>query len=219
MVMMASNKSTSKEESMLNSESTVETMQTPQEPGVYTISSDKLPQESKLQAITTLDGITYYYGIPDIEGCEASENTKEYLETLISEARQLKIAELNATCDSLLVSFKSSATGTERIYDSEVEDQLNILALVAAGVDSYFRCALPNAPKENVKHTAAQMKQVFADGLKYKSVIIGICGILKAFVESQTSIDRIRSINWLWFDTNSQTIVDPADTVTEEVQA
>lgn len=185
----------------------------PETEGVYTLANGKLSQESKLQAITELDGITYYYGIPnpEIDNCEASENTKEYLETLIGEAKQLKIAELNATCDSLLVSFKSSATGVERIYDSEVEDQLNILALVAAGVDSYFRCALPGGAKENVKHTAQQMKQVFADGLKYKSVIIGICGILKAYVETQSSIDKIRRIAWTWFDTTNQTIADPLD--------
>lgn len=185
----------------------------PETEGVYTLANGKLSQESKLQAITELDGITYYYGIPnpEIDNCEASENTKEYLESLIANAKQLKIAELNATCDSLLVSFKSSATGVERIYDSEVEDQLNILALVAAGVDSYFRCALPGGAKENVKHTAQQMKQVFADGLKYKSVIIGICGILKAYVETQSSIDKIRRIAWTWFDTTNQTIADPLD--------
>lgn len=177
--------------------------------GVYTISG-KLSQESKLQAITTLDGIAYYWGIPNAEIDDVTESTrtKAELEELIANARQLKIAELNATCDSLLVNFKSSATGVERVYDSEVEDQLNILALVAAGVDSYFRCALPGGAKENVKHTAEQMKVVFVDGLKYKSVIIGICGILKAYVESQTNIDKIRKINWAWFNTETQSITD-----------
>lgn len=180
--------------------------------GVYTL-KEPLSQDSKLQAITTLDGTSYYYGTPDpdIDKCEIAEVSKEYLESKILEAKQLKIAELNATCDKLLLSFKSSATGAERIYDSEVEDQLNILALVAAGVDSYFRCALPDGPKENVKHTAAQMKQVFADGLKHKSVIIGICGILKAFVETQSDIDKIRTINWTWFNTETQTIQDLYD--------
>lgn len=183
--------------------------QNTQSEGVYTING-KLSQESKLQAITTLDGIAYYWGIPNAEIDDATESTrtKPELEELIANARQLKIAELNATCDSLLVNFKSSATGVERVYDSEVEDQLNILALVAAGVDSYFRCALPDGAKENVKHTAEQMKAVFADGLKYKSVIIGICGILKAYVESQTNIDKIRKINWMWFDTETQSITD-----------
>lgn len=176
---------------------------------VYTING-KLSQESKLQAITTLDGIAYYWGIPNAEIDDATESTrtKAELESLIADAKSAKIAELNATCDSLLVNFKSSATGAERVYDSEVEDQLNILALVAAGVDSYFRCALPDGAKENVKHTAEQVKAVFADGLKYKSVIIGICGILKAYVESQTNIDKIRKINWAWFNTETQSITD-----------
>lgn len=212
MAKSTNNKSTSKDVNVLDSETTEISE------GVYTLANGKLSQESELQAITELDGIIYYWGVPnaEIDDATPSERTKSELEALISEARQLKIAELNATCDSLLVSFKSSATGVERIYDSEVEDQLNILALVAAGVDSYFRCALPGGAKENVKHTAQQMKQVFGDGLKYKSVIIGICGILKAYVETQSSIDKIRRINWLWFNTETQTITDPLDIANAE---
>lgn len=177
---------------------------------VYTLKS-KLSQDSKLQAITTIDGITYFKGIPnpEIDDTEISNKTIAELEEAIANARSAKIAEMNAVCGKLLTSFSSSATGQERIYDNEVEDQLNILALVAAGVDSYFRCALPGGAKENVNHTAAQMKQVFADGVKHKSIIIGICGILKAYIGTQDNCDKIKTIEWSWFDTDIQSIIEP----------
>ena len=165
-------------------------------------------QNSDLRIVTILDGYTYLKrmipadeaGNP-IEGSETaidtdalefefeeSEFTLDELNEKIANAKSEKCSELNKFCDSLITSFKSSATGKERIYDSDIEDQLNIIALVAAGVDSYFRCSTDGVHKENVKHTAEQMKAVFADGLKYKSTIIGICGILKSYVESQIEI-------------------------------
>lgn len=177
---------------------------------VYTLKS-KLSQDSRLQPITTIDGITYFKGTPnpEIDDTEISNKTIAELEEAIADARSAKIAEMNGICDKLLTSFISSATGQKRIYDSGVEDQLNILALVAAGVDSYFRCALPGGSKENINHTAAQMKQVFADGVKHKSIIIGICGILKAYIKTQTDCDKIKTIEWSWFDTDIQSIIEP----------
>lgn len=174
---------------------------------VYTL--EKLSQDSKLKYITTIDGITYFYGIADSKiDKDAVESNISYdsLQEKIVEAQNAKKAELNLICDKLISQFKSSATGEERIYDANIEDQLNIMAIVAANVDSFFRCSKDGITKENIKHTAEQMKQVFADGLKYKSVIIGICGILKAYVESQYDCDKIKTIQWSWFDTENYTI-------------
>lgn len=165
--------------------------------------------ESKLQYITTIDGISYYETEELEDGLEAVDFTREALEGKVTEAKSSKIEELNRTCDTLIKQFKSSATGEERIYDADIEDQLNITAIVMAGVDSYFRCSKDGINKENVSHSAEQMKQVFADGLKYKSQVIGVCGILKAFVDSQTSVDTIKTINWGWFNAETMTIADP----------
>lgn len=166
-------------------------------------------QNSKLKPITTIDGVSYYETDELEEGLEAVQNTKESLLQALEEAKSQKILELNKTCDTLIKQFKSSATGEERIYDADIEDQLNITAIVMAGVDSYFRCSKDGINKENVSHSAEQMKQVFADGLKFKSQVIGICGILKAFVDSQTSVDTIKTINWGWFNADTMTIADP----------
>lgn len=166
-------------------------------------------QNSKLNPITTIDGINYYETAELEEGLIEVQNTKESLMQAVEEAKTQKIAELNKTCDALIKQFKSSATGEERIYDADIEDQLNITAIVMVGVDSYFRCSKDGINKENVSHSAEQMKQVFADGLKFKSQVIGICGVLKAFVDSQTSVDTIKSINWGWFNTDTMSIADP----------
>lgn len=118
-------------------------------------------------------------------------------EWLLAEAKQLKIKELNALCDSRLLSFESSALGEIHSYDSKLEDQLNLLGLVSAGVDSFFRCVKKGeSVKENKPHTKAQLAQVYKDGLTYKSEQIYKCGLLKAKVEAAKTLDEVQSIAW-----------------------
>lgn len=122
--------------------------------------------------------------------------TKEQ-ERLLNEAKAAKCAELNAVCDSHLVSFESSALGEIHSYDSALEDQLNLLGLVSAGIDSYFRCLKKGESlKENKPHTKAQLAQVYKDGLTYKSEQICKCGLLKARVMAAKTLDEVASVAW-----------------------
>lgn len=118
-------------------------------------------------------------------------------ERLLNEAKQLKIKELNALCDSHLASFESSALGEIHSYDSKLEDQLNLLGLVSAGIDSYFRCLKKGESlKQNLPHSKAQLAQVYKDGLTYKSEQIYKCGLLKAKVEAAKTLDEVASVAW-----------------------
>lgn len=118
-------------------------------------------------------------------------------ERLLNEAKQLKIKELNALCDSHLTSFESSALGEIHIYDSKLEDQLNLLGLVSAGADSFFRCVKKGESlKQNLPHTKAQLAQVYKDGLSYKSEQIYKCGLLKARVMAAATLDEVASVAW-----------------------
>lgn len=122
--------------------------------------------------------------------------TKEQ-ERLLAEAKELKIKELNAVCDSHLKSFESSALGETHIYDSVLEDQLNLLGLVSAGIDGYFRCLKKGESlKENKPHTKAQLAQVYKDGLTYKSEQIYKCGLLKAKVMAAATLDEVQGVAW-----------------------
>lgn len=122
--------------------------------------------------------------------------TKEQ-ERLLSEAKAAKCAELNAVCDSHLLSFESSALGEIHSYDSALEDQMNLLGLVSAGIDSYFRCLKKGESlKENKPHTKAQLAAVYKDGLAHKSEQICKCGLLKARVMAAATLDEVASVAW-----------------------
>lgn len=118
-------------------------------------------------------------------------------EQALALAKQEKCKQLNDKCDELLLSFESDALGEVYVYDSELEDQLNLLGIVSANIDSYFRCRKKDESiKANLPHSKEQLKQVYADGLAYKSQMIYRCGELKAKVQKALSLDEIASIVW-----------------------
>lgn len=115
----------------------------------------------------------------------------------LANAQKAKCEELNKVCDSHLLSFESSALGEVYVYDGKLEDQLNLLGLVSAGIDSYFRCLKKGENiKQNLPHTKAQLQQVYKDGLTYKSTMIYKCGELKAQVMKAASVEEAQSVKW-----------------------
>lgn len=115
----------------------------------------------------------------------------------LAKAKAAKCEELNKICDSHLLSFESDALGDTHIYDSELEDQLNLLGLVNAGVDSFFRCLKKGESlKQNLPHSKAQLAKVYKDGLTYKSEMIYKCGLLKAQTMACESVEAVEKIVW-----------------------
>ena len=121
---------------------------------------------------------------------------QEKIDAPLKNAKEAKIDELNKSCDDALKDFESSALGSPYIYDGDLEDQINIIGAINLGVPFYFRCRKEDGAKENLLHTAEQLKKVFADGVKYKSDILHKCAILKAKVESAQSIEEAQSISF-----------------------
>lgn len=121
---------------------------------------------------------------------------------LLSAAQKAKCEELNKACDKELESFKSSALGEEYTYDLATEDQINYIGLALAGQDAFMRCYKVDGNgeivgyKQNLPHTAAQIKQAYADGSAHKLAQITKCGELKAKVELATSIEEVEAISW-----------------------
>ncbi|MCE3037512.1 hypothetical protein LW135_06720 [Helicobacter sp. faydin-H20] len=125
------------------------------------------------------------------------QSLKNKMQKELEEAKENKIKEINNQCDLLLKTFKSDALGEVYIYDAKLEDQLNLMGLVLAGVDSFFRCQKQEEVfKQNIPHSKEQLKKLYQDALLYKSRIIGYCGELKKRVENCNSIDEIREITW-----------------------
>lgn len=89
-----------------------------------------------------------------------------------------KLQEINGMVGQHLAQgFKSAALGTPHIYDFNTEDQINLQALLSAGIDAEFRCrGLEESFKTYKPHTKAQLKKVFADGLARKAKILNFYG-------------------------------------------
>jgi len=78
-----------------------------------------------------------------------------------------KYDELSTACRSNITKgFISSALGAPHTYDSMTEDQINLMGAKLAGIDLEYTCTDANGVKAKRLHTAAQIGQVFADGVQ-----------------------------------------------------
>lgn len=170
----------------------------------------ELDKNDILQVIGSFDYIGEYEGKIYVKGENLSEPfipssypqpLQDKMNAELLNARKEKEKELNAECDERLKSFESNALGEVYIYDMNVEDQLNLMALSSLGIDSYFRCYKSGEPKANIPHTKAQLKKVYADGVKYKSEIIYACGVLKAYLLTLENREQIEALKWEDYET------------------
>jgi len=80
-----------------------------------------------------------------------------------------KITELSSACETAITSgFTSAALGVEHTYQSDRDDQLNLVGASTAGVDMAFKCRDANGVWAYRPHTAAQLAQVHHDGAAIK---------------------------------------------------
>lgn len=116
----------------------------------------------------------------------------------LAEAKSLKVAEINTKAESLITSgFNSSALGSPHTYQSDRDDQLNLLGTYQAGVDSLFKCLPSNSEEWEWKlHTPEQLKQVIQDGAAYKSELLQRANLLKGQVKAATVKRELNSIAW-----------------------
>lgn len=167
---------------------------------IYELSKDKVLRVSgSFEYIGEIDGKVYVKGehlsepfIPSI----LPQSLVDSIQLALTRARVEKEKEMNAKCNELLTYFESDALGESYIYDMSVEDQLNLMALATSKADSYFRCHKVGEPKANIPHTSAQLKKVYADGIKYKSDTIYACGVLKAYLLTLEDIEQIKTLQW-----------------------
>ncbi|WP_104759559.1 hypothetical protein [Helicobacter bizzozeronii] len=107
---------------------------------------------------------------------------------------QLCLRRINRVIQELLArGFVSAALGSPHRYDLNTEDQINLQALINAGIDAEFRCKEPEADfKTYKKHTKAQLKKVFADGLAYKARVLNFYGKQKESLHACQSLQAVQ---------------------------
>ncbi|WQW31175.1 hypothetical protein KVM62_01080 [Helicobacter pylori] len=127
--------------------------------------------------------------------------TKEqFLEKIKASALKTKKQELekeiNAICkEKITKEFKSEVLGSLHAYDMNLEDQMNLQALVIAGIDSVFRCAeVINGVvgfKTYKSHTKAQLLKLSQEALKFKSHLILFYGREKERLKAIASLEAL----------------------------
>ena len=169
-----------------------------------------------------IPAVSSYYDVsglpkPNIEVSEddwqvAIDNNYNYIDATTStlshkdfrtldELKASKTSEINSACEKAITSgFTSSALGTSCSYQSEQTDQLNLIGIVTAGQDDYFKCGVTDA-NGNVTwsyelHTIVQLQQVLTDGKAHKQGLLQKANTLKAQVTGATTVKDVEAIVW-----------------------
>jgi len=114
-------------------------------------------------------------------------------------AMEKKIMSLSVFAgNEITTGFYSSALGSPYFYDANLEDQVNLIGVVADGSPSMFSVRVfPNDPQKTyMQHTSSQLKQVMDDGKLFKLTILQKFNALKNNVLSCTTIGEINAIVW-----------------------
>lgn len=124
---------------------------------------------------------------------------KEDLDVVyLAEVKTDKIIELSVAAESEIINgFWSSALGTPHVYDSEPEDQLNLIGSVASGDDMYYACRdTVESAKQYLLHTNAQLTQVVRDGRDVKLAVLQKFNNKRNSVLAAADVVSIVAITW-----------------------
>ena len=147
---------------------------------------------------------TGFVQVPDNTICGMVQQTDGTFisSTSLADIKIAKISELNLSCEQTIISgFPSSALGTEHYYQSDRDDQTNLLGLVVAGQDSILKCGVLQTDGTilwtfDTPHTIGEIQQVFSAGATYKMEQLQKCNTLKQQVNSATTEADIDLIVW-----------------------
>lgn len=125
---------------------------------------------------------------------------KEIKITEFLQLKSAKTAEINSKCEKEITSgFKSDALGTEHIYQSTETDQTNLMAMIIANEDDYFKCGTEQndiITWTYELHTVLQFKTVHKEGKDIIRTLLQKCNTLKQQVIDATTVEEVNEIQW-----------------------
>ncbi len=144
-----------------------------------------------------LNGFIEKFGLTSITETEFKALTAPSLDEL----KTSKLSHINTSCEAAIVGgFTSSALGSVHIYQSDRDDQINLMGLVTAGADDLLKCGVDdgngNITWDWKQHTTAQLKAVFDDGALFKKQQLIKANTLKAQVSAATTAEELDGIVW-----------------------
>ncbi|UOG42544.1 hypothetical protein [Leptospira noguchii] len=103
---------------------------------------------------------------------------------------------VNSICEQKITAgFVSSALGALHLYNSDRDDQLNLVGLVSLNTSVLHKCTDEDGIKEERKHTFDQIKQVLGDGVARKTFLLQRCASLKAIIQSIETVNELDNVN------------------------
>jgi hypothetical protein len=133
----------------------------------------------------------------EYEQWRSEGNTPQPAFTL-DELKARKVEALKMACSAAIEGgFQSSALGSPHTYESQQpHDRENLIGARLAGIDLNYTCIDGNRVKTERFHTAAQILQVFNDGVAHVQTHRGLFYQKLAKLETATNADEIEQVNW-----------------------
>jgi hypothetical protein len=127
--------------------------------------------------------------ISDGSASASAEEIAQKIETLSQSARAL-----------IEDGFQSTALGlhtSPHWYDSQLEDQLNLVGNVETGDDTIHACrVIKGGAKTYMQHTAGQLKQVLRDGRDRKLAVLQEFATKKIQCLAAITVGELDAITW-----------------------
>lgn len=124
----------------------------------------------------------------------------KYIKTqdeLLADAKVLKTEKINQACEKSIISgFTSTALGTVHTYQSDRDDQINLMGLVTSEKDDLLKCKKESALAEWKPHTIAQLKKVFTAGATHKKTQLIKASTLKSQINNMLTVKEINEVIW-----------------------
>lgn len=112
-------------------------------------------------------------------------------------AKLRRIDALSTQCEAEIVSgFESSALGDPHLYQSDRDDQLNLVGAAATATAMPYKCQDGAGVWGYRLHTATQLAQVLTDGAARKLALLQRYTTLKEQVEAATDTAAVDAVVW-----------------------
>jgi hypothetical protein len=165
-------------------------------------------EEVTKRQIVMKDTIYVYFDTKaNVESAIITQATELKAKEELGQAKTKKTQEINTACATQIIGgFTSNAVDVaiDRHYQSEETDQLNLIGIVAGGIDDLFKAGIKdiNFATNGVitwsyePHTIAQLVKVLNDGKAYKKTLLQKAYTLKARVEVAITIAQVDAVAW-----------------------
>jgi len=116
----------------------------------------------------------------------------------LAKARAAKISLYDQLApQSIQQAFSSNALGSAHTYNNEPENQRNLAAAVASGLDPVsYTCTDESQVKDQRPHTAAQLLQVLQDMEAHKAVVTANYHAKVSALEAAADVASITAVSW-----------------------